>query len=369
MAVLMRILVINVGSTSLKLRVIGEHDRVENSADLAPPLGLRREALRAALSGLGPVEAVGHRIVHGGPAFTAPVLLNSQVTAELRALTDLAPLHQPPALDAVDAVTEALPDVPAIACFDTAFHSTLSAEASTYAIPERWRELGARRYGFHGLSHAWASRRAVQLTGLPASEARVVTCHLGGGTSLAAVAGGRCADTTMGFTPLEGLVMTTRSGSVDPGLLLWLQQHHGLTADNVADALEHRSGLVGLCGTADMREVTARAAAGDPVATLALAVYIHRLRAGIAAMTAALGGLDALVFTAGIGEGSPQVRASACTGLGFLGVAVDHDANTADRSDRQISPSGCRVRVLVVEAREDLEIAAGVRAVLGPFSR
>jgi acetate kinase len=360
----MRILVVNVGSTSLKLRVVDDDDRVVGSREL-PALGdLAAGALASALVDLGPVDAVGHRIVHGGSAFTVPALVDDRVIAALRALTDLAPLHQPAALDALDAVTRVLPGVPAVACFDTAFHATLPPEASTYAIPQRWRDIGARRYGFHGLSHSWAWRRATEICGAPL-PARVVTCHLGGGASLAAVAGGRCIDTTMGFTPLEGLVMATRSGSVDPGLVLWLQQHCHLSTDEVADALEHDSGLVGLCGSADMREVTRRAGRGEPSAVLALGVFIHHLRAGIGAMAAALGGLDALVFTGGTGEGSPLVRATTCAGLGFLGVALDDDANSAARSDQLISPPGEHVRVVVVSAREDLAIAGGVRAVLG----
>lgn len=364
----MRILVVNVGSTSIKLRVIGRHDAVEESRDLGASDGVAANALGAAIDGLGPIDAVGHRIVHGGADFTSPVAINDAVVAQLRALVDLAPLHQPPGLDALDAVSKVLPDVPAVACFDTAFHAGLPAAASTYAIAPRWRELGARRYGFHGLSHAWASRRALALGGLPASGARVVTCHLGGGASLAAVAGGRSVDTTMGFTPLEGLVMATRSGSVDPGLIVWLQQHHGLSVDELSDVLEHESGLVGLCGTADMREVVTRAAGGDATAAIAFDVYVHHLRAGVAGMVAALGGLDALVFTGGVGQGSPAVRASACAGLTFLGVALDRDANAAEGPDRRISPRRSAVSVLVVEAREDLEIAAGVRAVLEGIS-
>jgi len=356
-----RILVVNVGSTSVKLRVIGDGDRLEASRDLPPLAELGRAGLDDELARFGAVDAVGHRVVHGGDAFVAPVLLDAGVVAALRGLTDLAPLHQPPALDAIDALTAALPDVPAVACFDTAFHATLPVAASTYALPSAWRALGVRRYGFHGLSHAWTSVRAIELSDGRAT--RVVTCHLGGGASLAAVDGGRCVDTTMGFTPLDGLVMATRSGSVDPGVVLWLQQHQGLSADAVADGLEHASGLVGLCGTPDMREITSRAASGDATAGTALAVYVHRLRAGIAAMVASLGGLDALVFSGGVGERSAPVRDAA--GAGFLGVEVDGARNRDAGGDDRISPPGAAVLVFVVEAREDLEIAAGVRQVLG----
>jgi acetate kinase len=357
-----RILVVNVGSTSVKLRVIGDGDRLEGSRDLPALAELGRDGLGDELVGLGHVDAVGHRVVHGGHAFTAPVRLDDQVVAALRALTDLAPLHQPPALDAIDALAASLPGVPAVACFDTAFHATLPVAAFTYALPASWRALGVRRYGFHGLSHAWTSRRAVELADGRAT--RVVTCHLGGGASLAAVDRGRCVDTTMGFTPLDGLVMATRSGSVDPGVVLWLEQHQGLSADAVADGLEHASGLLGLCGSPDMREITARAASGEATATTALAVYVHRLRAAVAAMTASLGGLDVLVFSGGVGERSAPVRAAAGAGLGFLGVEVDGARNKDAGGDDRISPPGAAVLALVIEAREDLEIAAGVRLVL-----
>jgi acetate kinase len=247
------------------------------------------EDLAAELTALGAPDAVGHRIVHGGQRFREPVLIDADVEAALRELTALAPLHQPNSIAALDAVQAALPEVPAIACFDTAFHATLTAAAATYAIPREWRERwGVRRYGFHGLSHAWASRRA--------GAGRVVTCHLGAGASLAAVRDGRCLDTTMGFTPLDGLVMATRSGSLDPGLLLWLLQETGMAERELAEAREHQSGLLALAGTADMREVLAGVEHGDPDASLALDVDVHR--AGIAAMAAALGGLDTLVFTA-----------------------------------------------------------------------
>jgi acetate kinase len=284
------------------------------------------------------------------------------VVGELRALTDLAPLHQPKSLAALDAVRRALPDTPAVACFDTAFHATLGPEAATYAIPRAWRERwGVRRFGFHGLSHAYAARRAAELA---PGVARLVTCHLGAGASLCAVRDGRSVDTTMGFTPLEGLVMATRSGSVDPGLLLWLLEREEVSVAEAAAALEHESGLLALAGTADMREVLARESQGDAEARLALGVYVHRVRAGIAAMTAALGGVDAIVFTGGVGERAAPVREAIMAGMTFLGALIDRPGNAAAEGDADVSAWGAGVRTLVVSAREDLEIARQVRAVL-----
>ncbi len=226
------------------------------------------------------MDCAGHRIVHGGPSFTSAVVVDDRVRAELESLVDLAPLHLPASLAGLDAVRAALPSVPSVACFDTAFHATIPAEAATYALPAQWRDLGIRRYGFHGLSHAYAARRAAEILELPVDGLRLVSCHLGAGASLCAVHSGRSVDTTMGFTPLEGLVMATRSGSVDPGLVLWLQRQHGLSADEVFDGLESRSGLLGLAGTADMREVLARMDSGDEAARLAFDVYVYRIRAG-----------------------------------------------------------------------------------------
>jgi acetate kinase len=362
----MRILVVNAGSSSLKLRVLDDGDRVVAAADLPAPRGEADEpAVAEAVEGFGKVDAAGHRIVHGGTEFAAAVAIDAGVTARLRALTDLAPLHQPKSLAALEAVNRALPGVPAVACFDTAFHAGMPAAASTYAVPPEWRRRwGLRRFGFHGLSHAYAARRAAELLGRDPAGLRVVTCHLGAGASLAAVLGGRSVDTTMGFTPLEGLVMATRSGSVDPGLLLWLEEHAGTPPAELGDALEHRSGLLGLAGTADMRAILERADDGDQEAGLALEVYLHRLRGGVAAMAASLGGLDALVFTGGVGENSAGVRARACDGLGFLGVRVDAEANAAGGGDRRIGAGGAPVAVLVVAAREDLEIAREVRRLL-----
>ena len=368
----MRVLVVNAGSSSVKLRLVDADDRAAGRVDL-PAVGEASAAdVAAALADVGPFDAVGHRVVHGGERFRDPVVVDAGVRRALDALTDLAPLHQPKSLAALDAVTAAAPHVPAVACFDTAFHATLRPEAATYAVPAEWRQrFGLRRYGFHGLSHAYASRRAIAVVaGAGHPTRRVVTCHLGAGASLAAVHEGLAVDTTMGFTPLEGLTMATRSGTVDPGALLWLVTRHGLDPAEVTDALEHRSGLLGLAGTADMAEVVRRFERGDEAAGLALAQYLHRLRAGICAMAASLGGLDVLVFTGGVGENAPVVRAAAAGALPFLGVEIDPAANDAvdlhdgDPGVRDVTAPGAAARVLVVAAREDLEIARGVRAVL-----
>jgi acetate kinase len=365
--VLDRILVVNAGSSSLKLRVLDPDDALVGSADLPAPRGTTdASAVAETIRGLGPVDAVGHRIVHGGSQFASPVVLDAEVESRLRGLSDLAPLHQPKSLAAVDAVKAVLPDVPAVACFDTAFHATMPAAATTYALPPEWRKRwDLRRFGFHGLSHAYATRRVTGLLGAPPSGGwRIVTCHLGAGASLAAVLDGRSVDTTMGFTPLEGLVMATRSGSVDPGLVLWLEEHARTPPAELASTLEHRSGLLGLAGTADMRTIIDSAAAGEPDAALALDVYLHRLRGAIAAMAAAIGGIDALVFTGGVGERAPVVRSRAIAGLRFLGVALDGNRNDDGAKDREISAPGSAVRTFVIEAREDLQIAHEVRGVL-----
>lgn len=312
------------------------------------------------------MDAVGHRVVHGGRAFTGPALVDAAVLEGIERLAALAPLHQPASIAGLRWFGEAFPDVAHVACFDTAFHAGLPAAAATYALPQAWRDRwDLRRFGFHGLSHAYATRRAAELLGRPVESLSIITCHLGAGASLAAVREGRVVDTTMGFTPLEGLVMATRSGSVDPGLILWLQAEAGLTAADVARGLEHESGLRGLAGSDDMRVVLDAAAAGQADASLALEVYLHRLRAGIAAMAASLERLDALVFTGGVGEASAEVRARAIGPLGILGLAVDPRRNEADGGDREIGPDGAAgPRVLVVASREDLEIARQVRSLL-----
>ncbi len=279
----------------------------------------------------------------------------------------LAPLHQPPAVAGIRSVREALPDVPAVACFDTAFHATMPDAARTYAIPSRWRsELGVRRYGFHGLAHDWASGRAAHLVGRPLDELRVVVAHLGSGASACAVRGGRSVDTTMGFTPTAGLVMATRSGDLDPSAVAWLTLRAGVPTAEVDHALDHASGLLALAGDPDMRRVLDAAAAGDERAGLAIEVWVHRARGQLAAMAAASGGIDVLAFSGGIGENAPHLRGRVVEGLGFLGLAIDAEADAAavGGAEGDVSAPGAVARTVVVHAREDLVIARQVRQVL-----
>jgi acetate kinase len=362
----MRILVVNAGSSSLKLALLDDGDQAVMSETIAAPRGRVDEAeLRLVIERCGPIDAVGHRIVHGGTEFVEPAVLSPEVVQRLRSLSDLAPLHQPKSLRGVDVVARVLPDLPAVGCFDTAFHAGMPAEASTYALPAEWRRRwDLRRFGFHGLSHSWICRRVADLIGQPVEAIRIVSCHLGAGASLCAIDGRRSVDTTMGFTPLEGLVMATRSGSVDPGLVLWLEEHVGMPPSELAATLEHRSGLLGLTGTADMRSILQAEAEGDPEAGLAVEVYLHRLRAGIASMAAAMDGLDAISFTGGVGENAAPIRGRAADGLGFLGVEIDPEANAMAQPDAEIGAAHARVRSFVIRAREDLEIARQVREVL-----
>lgn len=339
----MRILVVNAGSSSLKLRLLGPGDVVEATWDALP-------------AELPHADVVVHRFVHGGRDFCDAVVIDDAAEVALRALIPLAPLHQPKSLDALNAVRKQLPDAVQVACFDTAFHATLSEAAATYALPREWiAKYGLRRYGFHGLAHAWASRRASEL--VPTAR-RIITCQLGAGASLCAVRDGVSVDTTMGFTPLEGLVMATRSGDIDPGLLLWLAARE----PELADALEHRSGLAGLADTGDMKLLLSRT---DHDAVLAVEVYLHRLRKGIAAMAATLGGVDACVFTGGVGENSAEIRQRTIDGLEFLGLGIDAAANAAPAGDSDVSVEGATAHTLVVAAREDLEMARQVHELLG----
>ncbi len=363
----MRLLTVNAGSSSLKLSLIDERDQMLATQELPAPRSTidTGELRRVIAEGFAGADAIVHRIVHGGRRFHDPVVVDPEVERELRGLCDLAPLHQLKSLAALDAVTGLLPDLPAVACFDTGFHATLPPSAYTYALPSRWRERwGLRRFGFHGLSHSWVAGRAPQLIGADPKTTRIISCHLGAGASLCAIQGGASIDTTMGFTPLDGLVMATRSGSLDPGMLLWLLEHETVTERELAHALEHESGLTAIAGTGDMRELLARSDRGDESATLALDVYLHRLKSGIAAMASALGGLDLLVFTGGVGEHAPEIRERAAAGLHFLGVRLDPVANRQETGDGDVTPAGSAVRTLVLRAHEDLEMAHQARRVL-----
>ncbi|WP_317495919.1 acetate/propionate family kinase [Haloechinothrix sp. LS1_15] len=313
------------------------------------------------------MATVGHRFVHGGPSLAEPVVIDDTIRAELGSLTELAPLHHRRAIDALDAARAALPGVPHIACFDTAFHADLPQAAATYAVPRAWRDRwNLRKYGFHGLSHASVARQVPELLQRPRDTVRIVSAHLGAGASLCAIDGGRSVDTTMGFTPLDGLVMATRCGSVDPGMLLWLLREDRLDLESLSDGLERRSGLAGLSElphrASDMRAVRQAAERGDQRARLAVDVYVHRLRAGIAAMAAAMNGMDVLAFTGGIGEHDAVLRNDVTNGLRFLGVAIDKVSNAHCLPGTDISAPGGSTRVVVVAAEEDIEVARHARA-------
>src|SRR6516162_2957092 len=356
----MNILLLNAGSSSLKCTLIEAANRnvvAQGQADwagsvthyqYAGPAGQEHsedvswsghdEAVRRVLHDLMHAEpvalpnpstlaAVGHRVVHGGP-FTSSVRITPQIRSRIGALADLAPLHNMPSLETLAAAEAELPGVPQVAVFDTAFHAALPPEARTYPVPASWtHDWGIRRFGFHGLSHAYCAGRAADMLRRPADDLRLIICHLGHGCSASAVRGGRCVDTTMGFTPLEGLMMATRSGSIDPSIVLHVQQRHGLSAEQVESALNRESGLLGVSGiSADMRQVLAAAREGHDQAQLALGIYTHRVRQAIGALAVIMGGIDALVFTAGVGEHASEVRESICRGLECLGLDLDPQA-------------------------------------------
>ena len=371
----MNVLALNAGSSSVKASL---YDLDAPGDDGAAPTGLcwesessgEPQALDSLLAGLwtgdgavlpGPeaVNAIGHRVVHGGATLTESTRLTPAVRAEIARVAEIAPAHNHAALALIDAATRIFgAHVPQVAVFDTAFHRTLAPAAFTYPGPYAWLAQGIRRYGFHGISHAYVSGRAARLLKRAPEGLRVVTCHLGSGCSLAAVQDGRSVDTTMGFTPLDGLPMARRSGTLDPGILLHLLRHGDQTVDSLDHLLNHEAGLAGLSGTSgDMRAVLAGVDAGDERARLALDVFVHHVRQGIAAMTATMGGLDALAFTGGVGEHAPRVRADVCATLGFLGVAVDPARNAACDGEADLSGVDARARVLVIPAQENWMIA------------
>ncbi|MBF4614132.1 acetate/propionate family kinase [Curtobacterium sp. VKM Ac-1376] len=365
------VFVLNAGSSSLKYQLVdpetgsvSAHGSVERIGEPGGPAPDHGAAVRTALGRLtaqgadAPV-AVGHRVVHGGDRFDRAVVVDEQVEAAIDHLSRLAPLHNPAALAGIRAARAALPGVPHVAVFDTAFHRTIPDAAATYAIDaDLAKRYGIRRYGFHGTSHRFVSRAAAAFLGRPVEELKMIVLHIGNGASACAIDGGRSIETSMGMTPLEGLVMGTRSGDIDPAVLFHLHREAGLDFDELETLLNSRSGLLGLTGHGDMRDVQAAALDGVDHAELALSVYRHRIRRYIGAYTAELRGLDAVVFTAGVGERDPLLRRRSLAGLEHLGVQVDIDRNElASTRARRISPEGSPVAVLVVPTNEELEIA------------
>jgi acetate kinase len=388
-----KILVCNAGSSSLKFSLFDAEDEVllaEGGIDwLRRPTRLVirqadrpeiREELRlekhadavvriledlqagssAALQSPEGLRAVGHRVVHGGDRYTSAVRITAEVKRTIEELTELAPLHNPASLEGINAVEQVLPKVPQVAAFDTAFHATLSEAARTYALPQKWtREWGIRRYGFHGLSHSYCSTEAAKRIGR--QGLRLVVAHLGNGASVSAVRDGLCVDTSMGFTPLEGLMMATRSGTIDPGILIYLVRHKGLDVNALDQALNYESGLLGISGTSsDLRQLLSELP-HNPDAKLAVDVYVHRIVQTIGAMAATLGGIDALVFTAGVGERAVEIRKRVCEKLKYLGLDLDPAANEDCQPDADIGTPSSRVRILVIATREDLTIMRETR--------
>jgi acetate kinase len=376
------VLVLNSGSSSVKYSVIepdsgatvadGIVERIGDSADVPDP-GAALDVVFAALAEDGHhldelgLVAVGHRVVHGGPDLYRPTVVDDELIARLKELAPLAPLHNPPAILGIEVARKALPDLPHIAVFDTAFFHDLPAAAATYAIDseiaERWH---IRRYGFHGTSHQYVSEQAAEFLGVPAASLRQIVLHLGNGASASAIVGGRPVETSMGLTPMEGLVMGTRSGDVDPGILTYLVREAGMSVEDIETMLNRRSGVRGLGGEIDFRVLHQRIAAGEAAAQLAYDVYIHRLRKYIGAYLAVLGGADVITFTAGVGENDALVRRDALSGLGAFGIEIDEHLNDSPgRAARRISPDGARTTVLVVPTNEELAIARACAGVFG----
>src|SRR5215475_8387270 len=340
---------------------IREELKLEKHADaVARILDNLQAGSSAALRSPEDLRAVGHRVVHGGDRYTSAVLLTSAVKRTIEELIELAPLHNPASLEGINSVEQVPPKVPQVAAFDTAFHATLSEAARTYPLPQKWtREWGIRRYGFHGLSHSYCSTEAAKRIGR--RGLRLVIAHLGNGASVSAVCDGVCVDTSMGFTPLEGLMMATRSGSIDPGILIYLLRQKGLDVEELDNALNHKSGLLGISGTSsDLRQLLSELP-HNPDARLAVDVYVHRIVQTIGAMAATLGGIDALVFTAGVGERSAEIRKQVCEKLKYLGLDLDPASNEDCRPDSDIATPASPARILVIATREDLTIMRETR--------
>jgi acetate kinase len=365
-----RVLVLNTGSSTLKWDVLDA--ATESLIDRATVTwpddqpARRQQEIEAALARAGNVDAVGHRVVHGGSRYVQAVRIDDTVRDDIAELSHLAPLHNPHAVAGIDAARHVLPSLPHVAAFDTAFHATMPSPAAQYALPWAWTERwDVRRFGFHGLSVEYATRRVGELLGRV--PARLVVCHFGAGCSVTAVANGRSIDTSMGFTPLEGMMMARRSGSVDPGVLMFLLRENDLTVAELDTGLNEQAGLLGVSGVSvDLREVVAAADGGNARAQLAVDMFVHRAAATVGWMVASLGGLDALVFTAGIGENSPLVRQRLAERFAYAGVVLDDAANTHVDGDTEVSGQGASVRAFVIAAREDLTILRQVKRLVWP---
>ena len=314
-----------------------------------------------ALKSLDELDAVGHRMVHGGERFSQSVILNKEVLDAFTACNDLAPLHNPANLKGVNAVSALLPNIPQVGVFDTAFHQTMPAHAYMYAVPyELYEKYGVRRYGFHGTSHRYVSQRVCEFLGIPVEGSRIITCHVGNGGSIAAVKDGKCIDTTMGLTPLEGLMMGTRSGDIDAGAVTFIMEKEGLNATGISNLLNKKSGVAGVSGvSSDMREVTAAAHNGNARARLSLDMYFYRIKKYIGAYAAAMGGVDVILFTGGVGENQADCREAACSGLEYMGVKLDKEINNVTRGEETIiSTADSKVKVVVIPTDEEMMIAS-----------
>jgi acetate kinase len=367
----MKILVLNSGSSSQKTCLYEIGDVLpedppacvwEGKMEWGRDSSLSRvQALEQLLAGVLPhhgIDVVGHRIVHGGPHLEEPVRVTPEVKSAIAGAAVFAPLHNQAELEGMDLIEKLLGSVPQVAVFDTGYHRKMPMAAAIYPGPYEWFERGIRRFGFHGINHQYCAERSARLLRRDLKSLRLVTCHLGNGCSLAAISEGLSVDTTMGFTPLEGLMMGTRSGSVDPGILTYLMRQGHLQSEEIDEVLNRKSGLLGISGfSSDMREIQAAINKGQARARLAFDIYVHRLQAGIGAMVAVLRGIDALVFSAGIGENSPEVRAAACSPLEFLGLKLDPSANALRAPEHDIATADSRVRILVIRAQEDWAIA------------
>lgn len=396
----MKILVVNCGSSSVKYQFIDMNGEKVLCKGLAERIGIEggrlvhrvnndkhviernmkdhEEALKLVLDvlvdpeigvikDLSEIDAVGHRVVHGAERFASSVLIDEEVMKALEENVHLAPLHNPPNILGIKAIQKLLPKVPNVGVFDTAFHQSMPKKAYLYALPyELYETHRIRRYGFHGTSHRYVSRRAAEVLGRDYYDFKVITCHLGNGASIAAVRHGKSIDTSMGFTPLEGLVMGTRCGDIDPAIVIYLQQNLGMSVEKVYDLLNKKSGMLGLTNnlSSDMRDIEDAAHSGNEIAQLALDIYVYRIAKYIGAYAAAMNGVDAIVFTAGVGENSPYVREKVCEYLGFLGVKIDRQLNDVKGLERIISTPDSKVAVLIVPTNEELVIARDTKYIV-----